>query len=36
LNAFIENNIIGYEVSEAFLQWLDKPEIFKKIFEIVD
>ena len=22
--------------SEAFLQWLDKPENFKKIFEIVD
>lgn len=22
--------------SEAFLQWLDKPESFKKIFEIVD
>ena len=22
--------------SEVFLQWLDKPENFKKIFEIVD
>ena len=22
--------------SEAFLQWLDKPENFKKIFKIVD
>ena len=27
----------GKEISsEIFLQWLDKPENFKKIFEIVD